>query len=642
MTKVELDTIIAYENYRADTIIDILKHYDDLYYNDGTSPISDEVYDAMRIVALDKDPTNVYFTGVGSTVRGGKIDLPYEMGSLNQIYDGDYEKWIAKHDLYEADILITEKLDGHSDLVVYGDDGKIQIGYSRGDGIQGADITRHLHKFKTLPKQLEGHTAIRGEIILTKDSFEILKSIVKTRGGEEYKNARNMVAGLMNAESNDDIVYKHLQFVAYELKNTSNIGRSAWEGLMYLKHHRFQIPQRAVYKGKDLNDRNLPLILKNFKSNSRYEIDGLVLEVDGALRRTKINPTRDTLNPEYAVKYKVADEDNVAIATVEEVEWNVSKHGLLKPRVRISPVDLVGVTITYATGFNAKFINDNLIGPGSKIQITRSGDVIPFIQSVVEGTFAQMPTENWDWNATQVDAVMIEHEASKEVMMKQVLHFFTTINIPNLKEGIIKKMEEINYYESFDDAVLEMCNYKEEYWFRCIGENGKKIYKGLRDRLNEIPLYRLIGSTPYFGSGVGTRKFKKLITDLQIKSVGELPLLNKAQIISVDGFEDKTAEKIVQGINHFMWILEKVPYITVTFPIGNVEGKLSGEKIVFTGFRDKELQAKVEAEGGVMQSGVSGKTTILVSKTDKETGKIKKARDKGVKVMTLQEFKDMV
>ena len=106
----------------------------------------------------------------------------------------------------------------------------------------------------------------------------------------------------------------------------------------------------------DLNDADLTKYLNKRRKGNDYAIDGLVIEVDDAKKRAKINPTRDSLNPEYARKFKVADASNLAVAKVIEVQWNISKDGYLKPRVKIEPTELVGVTVQHATGFNAKFI----------------------------------------------------------------------------------------------------------------------------------------------------------------------------------------------------------------------------------------------------------------------------------------------
>jgi NAD-dependent DNA ligase len=323
------------------------------------------------------------------------------------------------------------------------------------------------------------------------------------------------------------------------------------------------------------------------------------------------------------------------------VTWNITKHGFLKPQVNFVPFDLVGVTISNCSGFNAKFIYENGIGPGAKVNMTRSGDVIPFLQSVVKKATPQMPTQVWEWNETDVDAQIIEHV--EEVTIQQTVDFFTSIEAPHLKEGTVRAMFDLHTYDDARHAIVSMLNYDVTRWLKCIGANGSKIHTGLKDKKANMELYVLAGSSPFFGRGVGKRKFKKLFDGLRLHVIDEMPLLSKAQIISVDGFEDKTATKIVRGISEFYDFAEAIYGLNLVEAVVAEGGAMDGEKVAFTGFRDKELQVQVEAEGGTMQSSVSGKTTILVAKNPNSTsGKMKKARDNGTRIMGVAEFKEMM
>lgn len=377
------------EDTSFDDLLLILKAADHEYYNsDSQSFITDEQYDTLRRYAHELNPTHAYFLGVGSEVRGGKVKLPYKMGSLDQVYEGEITDWVGEWNLQDLFVVLTDKLDGISCLLIYNEEGDLQISYSRGNGIRGADTFRHIRHFKSVPKNVGKKMAVRGEVIFKKNNWEQVKNIATTKAGKPYKNLRNCIAGLMNSEAIDNRLYSFIDFVAYEIVGDTH---SKVEMLADLQKAGFNVPHYdTMFRGKHLTDDVLATYLEHRREQSIYEIDGIVIDVNDAHKRSQMNPTRETLNPAYSVKYKVADASNQAIATVKEVEWNISKNGYLKPRVRIEPVDLVGVTITHATGFNAKFIRDNMIGPGAKVKITRSGDVIPFIVDVVE----PMPLEN--------------------------------------------------------------------------------------------------------------------------------------------------------------------------------------------------------------------------------------------------------
>ena len=113
-------------------------------------------------------------------------------------------------------------------------------------------------------------------------------------------------------------------------------------------------------------------------------------------------------NPEHAFAFKMVLSDQIAEVKVTDVIWTPSKDGFLKPRVQVEPVILGGVTIEYATGFNAKYIVDNNIGVGAVIKLVRSGDVIPHILAVIRpASEPLMPTQDYTWNDTRVDVILL-------------------------------------------------------------------------------------------------------------------------------------------------------------------------------------------------------------------------------------------
>lgn len=627
----------TYEEYDVNEIIEVLKAADDLYHNDQQSFLDDSEYDALRKFAEMNDPSHAYFAGVGSDVRGGKVKLPREMGSLDQVEIGEIDKWVTDNNLSGHIVIATDKLDGTSGMVIYDTNGDMQIAFSRGNGTEGADITRHIRRFKSIPKTISTSRMVRGEIILSKSDFLILRDKVMSRGGTPYKNARNMVAGLMNAEKNDPIVYDYLHFVAYGIYDYDNHKHLM---LADLRDDGFMVPATNFFMGKDLTDNALADYLNERRAKSDYEIDGLVLDVDQALKRQEMNPTRDTLNPAYAVKYKVADASNIAITEVVAVHWAPSKHGYLKPRVEIQPVELVGVTVTFATGFNAKFIVDNGIGPGAEVQITRSGDVIPYIQKTVKKATPQMPSTKYDWitndDGTQVDIILEGHESNVEVRINRLTDFFTTIDAPQIRKGAIQKLYDAGY-----KTIEDIIKMSEIDMVRVLGANGSKVYSGLRTALTDIPAYKFIGAHSNV-RGLGVRKFKKLQQALGVPKL--LACTNHLDIINIAGFDEKTARGAVKAIAAFV---DFAANLSSYYSFGSSDaantGSLAGQKVVFTGFRDKNLEQIVEDEGGEMQSAVSNKTTIVVALTpNSSSGKIKKARDLGIRIMGVDEFKRMV
>lgn len=632
----EMFVLGTYEDFPVSKILEMLAAADELYYNDEESFMDDNQYDALRQYAQRLSPADKYFTGVGSQVRGGKIKLPYKMGSLNQVYQGDYAKWIGKHGLTDDLIVISDKLDGASAMLVYGADGKLQIAYSRGDGEEGADITRHASKIHNVPKSIKTDkvVTIRAENIISPASFAKINTGKFARAGRVYKNPRNMVSGLMNSSENHAEVYKAIDTVAYEIVGST---LSKVDQLEQLAKWGFKVAEYSIGRADYWNDARLTRLLNDRRDVTEYEIDGVVIDIDDAATRAKLKT--DELNPEYAVKFKVADASNLAIATVRNVEWNLSKDGYYKPRVQILPVDLVGVTITNLTGFNAKFIKESGIGPGALIKITRSGDVIPFILETVKPVAPQMPDDvTAVWSETEVDLIVADAANNDTVKFERLNDFFASIDVPGLGEGNLREMFDMGFDVPEKIIPLTLEDVSNLVNSRAI---GKKIHTAMRARFTNLPMYDLMGSHACFGRGVGKRKMKKLYDAFE----GDMSRCKSVvDIMQVEGFEQKTASKIAAGYPAFLEFLGKVSgYITFAKYEAKKVGNLTGKVFVFTGFRSKELEEKIVNAGGTMGSTVSSKTTYLVTAEPNSTsGKAVKARDLGVTVIGQQELTEML
>lgn len=622
----------SFDQFSTEDLVELLQVADDAYHNTQSPILPDQNYDALRQYVEVADPLNDYFIygTVGSSVRGGKVKLPFPMGSLTQVYQGDTQKWVAQHALQNDTLITTEKLDGCSALIVYGNDGKMQIAYSRGDGLEGADITRHVSKIKNVPKDVGQAMVIRAEIIFSKKDWEIVKTKIKRSGGAFYKNARNCVAGLMNASESDPTAYQYLSVVAYDIlafgSDRATIMKSSMIDTLHSKG--FKTPINSWIKGSEATDEFLTNVLTKYRAETEYEIDGIVVDINDS--RTRKNLTGASLNPEFARKFKIADASNLAIATVVEVQWNISKNGYLKPRVKIQPVELVGVTVQHATGFNAKFIMENGIGPGAKIRITRSGDVIPFILGVVDAVEPQMPVEDCMWTKTAVDLVLRNANDNATVQLEQLIDFAAKMGIEHIGEGNMKSIYDAGYTTVTDFVKMQANDIG-----LAIGSiiMGKKIQASKIEKTSNALWYIVAGSHPAFGRGIGVRKMKKLYDAFE----GDITKLKNVSLIStVEGFDFKTASKIGAGYEAFMEFVEDcgsaLSFAKYEAPKG---GDLSGQTFLFTGFRDKGLEKQIEEKGGKISSSVSSKLTYLVAADPSETsGKLTKAREIGTKIIS--------
>lgn len=627
-------------------VVELLNCVDDGYFNTGDSlvELTDPQYDTIKLIAKRMAPGHVYFTGVGSDIRGGKVDLPNSMPSLNQVEIGEVPVWVNGNNLKGEAIVITDKMDGTSLQLIYDTTGKLQIAYSRGNGLQGADVTRHVRRMAKVPKQInhKGGLEVRAEVELSETVFRKLQMTLKSGSGNRYKNARNMTAGMMNREESDQAFYDNVDVFGYEILNSP---QSKIASLELLASQGFTVVHYSEMDGAHIDDDVLTTYLNDRRSQLDYAIDGLVLTVNNwdVKKNLDVGISGKT-NPKSSIKYKVADASNYHIATVAGVTWNISKHGYRKPTVNFKPFDLMGVTISNATGFNAAFIRDNGIGPGAQVLMTRSGDVIPYIVRVHQRADWQQPLDQYSdhWNETGVDLVLDDPDNHPEVRVQRMIDFCMSMEFPVLKEGNVRALFEAGFDTLNKLLLAELIDFN-----MVLGANGVKAYEGIRNKVTNIKMSDLMGSTCFFGRGVGKRKFKKLLKETNLPNVNGVPdltKLNTQSICAVHGFQQKTATKIIDGLANFLEFYDSIrDAISLAAPVDSSSGPMANQKVVFTGFRDAALHSQVELLGGEMQSSASGKTTIVVAADpSSNSGKMKKARDNGTRIMGIDEFKQFI
>lgn len=637
-------------------LITIMKELSAHYYNTGESLVSDEIYDILKDVLEERDPTNKYLAEIGAPIvkNKDKVKLPHFMPSLDKIKPSSdsLDKWKKK---YKGPYTLSDKLDGVSGLLIK--DKKGSKLYTRGDGVKGQDISYLLpylistkgNKLKDVP---DG-TAIRGELIISKKDFTRLNKDLKKSGDNELKNARNTVAGLVNSKTVPMDIAKTTTFIGYSILYPRYNHKIQMEKL---KEWDFQnVHYKVVNDEKDLSNDNLSEYLKKRRIDAEYEIDGIVVT-----DASKAYTVAENKNPSHSFAFKTILTDQIAEVTVLDVEWNISKHGSLKPRVRVTPIELGGVTIEYATAFNAKYVQDNVLGPGAVIKLIRSGDVIPHIMEILKpAAKAKMPDISYKWSKTGVDAIVkdIKGKDKDAQTIKQLTYFFKTLGVKFISEGIITKLVENDYNTLV--KILKAGDTKDDlYEIDGIGNKlVDKIYNNMDAAFKTVTLERLMAASGIFGRGFGVRKNKLIVSAhpnlMRLKWANDRDKLFD-KIMELEGFDTVTATQFADNFKKFkkfFQILDGIVDIkhlkvaTKDLAKGSKKGskksKVDGKKIVFTGFRDADLEKKVEDNGGKINSSVSGNTDIVVyADTDvaKDSSKYKKAEELGTKMMTKDAF----
>ena len=613
LSQLAKNPIESIQDLSTDDIAKIIQKANDAYYNKKDPILTDNVYDIIRDYLENKVPDHPILKNIGAAPKTRKSKLPFTMGSLDKIKTEDFKIIDKFKNAYPGTYVISDKLDGNSALFY-----KNRL-YSRGDGQIGQDITHLVAIIKGLKKLDDDDIAIRGELIIAKKDFK----------QEWGANARNTVAGIVNAKVPDLTIAKHIQFVAYELIIPSIKPEAQFTLLEKLGF------QTAYHKAiKDISLDILSEYLAERRAKSPFEIDGIVVAHNGVHERPNEG------NPAYAFAFKNLHTQDEAEVIVTFVEYNMSKDKMLVPVVNFDGVNLDGVVIKRAHGFNAKFIKDNGIGPGAKIIIIRSGSVIPYIKSITQpAAEPQMPDETFVWSKTGVDAIAVEGD--DQVEFKNLEYFFNKVDVKGVSTGNLRKIFDAGY-----KTVKEVFDLNEDSLKKVPGFKDKmsaNIFNALNETKPKLDCLTLMDASNTLGRGIGRRKLE-MLGDLLPKIQGQRYIPSEAELIACKGIEKTTADLIRQNLPKFFKFLDdnKLADICKAPAAGPSKASKAANlnlKVVLTGFRSKELEAKVEALGGKVMTSVSSTTTHVICKDiTEDSTKIKKAKDLGITIITKEEF----
>jgi DNA ligase (NAD+) len=372
-------------------------------------------------------------------------------------------------------------------------------------------------------------------------------------------------------------------------------------------------------------------LLTKRKETSAYEIDGIIVAHDSVYPRI-------VGNPEHAFAFKMSFADQQTTTEVLNVLWEVSKDGYLKPTVNFEPVNIGGVVIQYATGFNAAFIHENGIGPGAFIDIIRSGDVIPYIKAVQAPAPGgpQMPTVAWHWNETHVDAVLDDIGANPDEQKRILLYFAQTLEIGFCGEGNITKIYDSGIHTIDQFITMTVEDLRKEF----AAKSAAKVISERDAAFAKATLVHWAVGTGIFGRGIGTKRVAAALEITPPGLTGGDELV--AAVAGLAGWSRESAAGYVANLPAFKAFMEKHGIrAKVATPVAVVkDGKLVGQVVLFTGWHPKDLETAVAKEGGVVADAFTGKVTVLVVKDASVSNeKTKKAAKTGIPVLTGDAFK---
>jgi len=588
------------------------------YHND-IPIVEDVVYDSLVDILKIKNPDSKILKQIGAPVRTDieKAKLPVHLGGIvTKKHQREIDLWKNKH---KGEYMISSKLDGISGLIILDPKNNNTFIYTRGDGDHGQDVSYLAEYLNLIPDKYTKKIIIRGEFVMK-------KSIYEKKYSHRYKKNRTLVSSIFNSKKPDIDIINNIDFVAHE--KIDNTYMSFSEQFKELKTLGINIVEHKIVK--DFTFESLEKTLAGMRTKSIYEMDGIVISQNNVSKRYKDG------DPKYTFAFKI---NQGYRATVKDVIWNPTRNGILVPKVEIEPIKIQGDTVTFSTGFNAKYIVDNSIGKGTEIIITKSGDVIPYIMSITKATTAKMPSGevNYRWTESNINIELVNTDV-EEVNKKKLLHFFRTLEVPFVSEGTINKFYQNNYrsikkiYNMSIEDMLELDGIKEK--------NADKFYTAIHDTLDsDIDLAKLMHASMSFNTGMGEKRF-----NLVIDKYGEnFDVVEFDDLVELDGFSEIISNFYMKGLVKFKKFLKENNYLN--FYIEDLEdledlGENTDSKFaVFSGFRDKELEKILRDKGIQVVDNLNKNVDFLIVKDkENETLKTKKAKRLGIKIVEVDYF----
>jgi DNA ligase (NAD+) len=585
-------------------------------YRTGSPIMSDMAYDAL-LEKLPKD--HPFHLKVGFSF-GNTEKLPQKLGSLNKVKEvEDYLRWLPSKSL----TYYTPKLDGLTLELKY-EQGELIGAWTRGNGIEGTNVLGHALNIPTVPKSAQDGIYV-GECIMS-------NSVFKEKYSEEYSNPRNLASGILGKETSDDRA-KDLTFICFSI--VSDMGDEAFDPFVTVP---FMLTQN-IYDEEGLNK-----LSEDLKSQvSDFDCDGMVIHLADKSVCDKMGFESNGLNPKYARAWKPQIGAGT-LCEVLDIDWRVSKNGNFTPVANIAVTEIGGVMISNVTAHNYKLLEDQKIGPGAIVEVIRAGDVIPKIIGVYKESdkkdfsISKCPHCN---GKVYIEGVNLTHdwENCPQAIASRAEFMLSTLGVEGIKLKTISKLKLKSYESILDKDVSD---------FKAIGfsdETANRAVSDIKKSIIDIDEAKFMHATSCFSPVLGERKLRDIISNSESTNnmIFENEASLKSKLLKIAGFSDKSVDYFLKKIESYIDILKYAMDKGLSLKEFDVIEKKDGMNFVFTGFRDKDAQAEIESKGGSVKSSVSKNTNFLVMKDPSKTSsKTKKANELGIKIISIEEMKELI
>lgn len=650
----ELTELINYHNYK--------------YYVEDAPEISDfEFDDMLRELETLEEKYPEYKKDNSPTTRVGgepvsafpEVTHTVPMQSLqkaftrSEIFDFDRR---VREVVQDPEYVVEHKIDGLSVSLEYVN-GELVRGSTRGDGITGEDITENVKTIRTIPLRLREpvpYLEVRGEVFMSKESFEKLNALLEETEQPLFANPRNAAAGSLRQQDSKITAKRHLDIFVFNIQRIEGVEvDSHIEGLRLLKRLGFKtiLNDRVFRTIEDAYDEIIRIGEERDKLG--FGIDGAVVKVNDFAARELLGSTSKF--PKWAIAYKYPAERQTTV--IKDIKIQVGRTGVLTPLAILETVRIAGSNVSRATLHNIDYIREKDIRINDTVVVEKAGDIIPAVVEVLkedrsgDEKIFEMPKYCPECGA---EVIREEGEAAYRCTgincpaqrLRNIIHFVSrdAMDIDGLGASNVEKLVENGFIENAAD--LYYLDFKAAAELRGFGDKWAENLRASLERSKSNPLYRLI-----FGLGIrhiGEKAAKTLAKEYKtIDALMEADAEKMAEIYDFGGIMAESVEEFFKQPQNreFVERLKAAGVNCVDSEEESGDNRFEGKTFVLTGtlenYKRSDAAKIIEGFGGKTSSSVSKKTSYVLAGAEAGS-KLTKAQSLGVTVISEDEFEEMI
>lgn len=644
---------------RMQELIEILNEAGKAYYQEAEEIMSNLQYDRLyeELVELEQELgitlANSPTVNVGYEVLSELPKERHEKPMLSLDKTKDVER--LKEFLGAQKALISWKLDGLTIVLTYRD-GTLQKAVTRGNGEVGEVITNNAKVFRNVPLHIayQGELILRGEAVIGYKDFEKINAEIADVDAK-YKNPRNLCSGSVRQLNNEITAKRNVKFFAFSLVKADGVDfeNSRKKQFAWLSEQGFDVVEHYEVTSATVEER-VAFFADKIEKNE-FPSDGLVLVYDDIAYGQSLGTTAKFPRDSFAFKWA----DEIRETKLLEIEWSLSRTGLINPVAIFEPVELEGTTVSRASVHNISIMEELELGVGDRIQVYKANMIIPQIaenltRSGVKELPEHCPVCGGKTQIQQVNHAKSLYCTNPDCQAKHIKSFALfvsrdALNIDGLSEATLEKFIMNGLIKDYAD-IFHLDRYAET--IKTMEGFGEKSYNKLQasiEKARTTTLPKLIYSLGIANIGLANAKIICKEFDYDLEKMMQASL---EDLSAIDGVGEVIANAFVAYFRNEKHV-EEVKKLLQELVIPKEE-KQEGEQIfagvnfVITGsvehFSNRnEVKEVIESKGGKVTGSVTSKTNYLINNdTTSTSSKNKKARELGIAIISEEEFLKML